>query len=212
MPSFAATLSAPAPYTLVHVNAPSAPANEGEAWGPLEVAMARFADGDEAAFREVYRAVAPRLQGLFLRLGMSACVSDDLVQESMLRIHRARASYRRGAKVLPWVYAIARRLVIDRGREKRRERATSELYALALVDVGGPARADQQLAAKRMALAVDSALDQMPEGQAVAFRLVREEGFSLNEAASALASTNLAMRLRTHRACKALREALHDHL
>jgi RNA polymerase sigma-70 factor (ECF subfamily) len=178
----------------------------------LEAAMERFADGDDAAFGLVYRLAAPRLRCLFSRLGNAPSLVDDLVQETLLRMYRARASYWRGAKVLPWAHTIARRLMIDRARQRRLQRATDDAYADYQLAGYEPPRADEELAARRMASAVADVLDRLPPGQALAFRLTREEGRSPSEAAESLGLTNLAVRLRTHRACNTIREALRDHV
>jgi RNA polymerase sigma-70 factor (ECF subfamily) len=46
--------------------------------------------------------------------------ADDLLQDTWLRIHRVRHTYRPGEPVLPWIYAIARRVSIDGYRRSRR--------------------------------------------------------------------------------------------
>ena len=46
--------------------------------------------------------------------------ADDLLQETWMRIHRVRNTYRPGEPVLPWMYAIARRVGIDGYRRTRR--------------------------------------------------------------------------------------------
>lgn len=176
----------------------------------LEAAMEMFADGDDAAFTLVYRLAAPRLRGLFGRLNEPA-FADDLVQEALLRVYRARASYRRGARVLPWIYTIARRLVLDRIRRRRLERAADEIHREYRMEHCAPPRADDELSARRMAAVVAHVVDRLPPGQALAFRLVKEQGLDLSEAAAKLGDTNLALRLKTHRACKAIRQALEAH-
>ena len=48
---------------------------------------------------------------------------EDLVQVTFSKIHRARESYMRGAPLLPWVLAIARRSFLD---ERRRAKVRPE--------------------------------------------------------------------------------------
>src|SRR5262245_35377161 len=96
--------------------------------------MTRYADGDDAAFAELYDFLAPRLYGYVLRrTGRSAC-AEDLLQQTLLNVHRARGSFNRGADVLPWVFSIARRLLIDKARNQNREPVVDESAGLDLVE------------------------------------------------------------------------------
>src|SRR5689334_6443221 len=83
--------------------------------------MNRYADGDAAAFQEVYDLVIPRLEALFHRRTRDRGCAEDLVQQTLLQVHRARRSFVRGSDVIPWIYAIGRRLLIDSRRRRRNE-------------------------------------------------------------------------------------------
>ena len=74
---------------------------------PQDLAMERYARGDEAAFGELYDAIAPRLYAFLLRQTRSEAAAKDVLQQTMLKIHLARGSFEEAA-VLPWAYAIAR--------------------------------------------------------------------------------------------------------
>src|SRR5215475_9533002 len=82
--------------------------------------MERYAAGDDAAFEALYDALADRLYAYLRRHVPDPHVCDDLVQETFLRMHTARGTFMTGAAVLPWAFAIARRLVVDRVRRDRR--------------------------------------------------------------------------------------------
>src|ERR1700729_166170 len=85
-----------------------------------DFAMERYAGGDSAAFAQVYDAIAPRLFGYLLRQTRDRSRAEDLVQQTMLHIHRARDRFIAGAEVRPWAFAIARRLLVDEIRRGRR--------------------------------------------------------------------------------------------
>ncbi len=87
-----------------------------------DAAMERYANGDEAAFAELYDAVAPRLLGFLRKALRDDSAAEDLMQQALLQIHRARGSFIPGAPVIPWAFAIARRLIIDSARRRRIER------------------------------------------------------------------------------------------
>ena len=66
---------------------------------PADAAMDRYAGGDDTAFSDLYDLLAPRLYGYFLRQTRDADLADDLTQQTLLKIHRARGQFLRGAAV-----------------------------------------------------------------------------------------------------------------
>jgi RNA polymerase sigma-70 factor (ECF subfamily) len=176
---------------------------EGRSRGDL--AMDRYAAGDDAAFAVVYDEVAPRVYGFLLRQTRDAALAEDVVQQTMLQMHRARATFLEGAPVLPWALAIARRLAVDAHRRRRRE----VLSAQPQEDIAGPADdGEARAVAAQTAARLRAELDRLPEAQRVAFQLVKDEGLSMAEAAAVLGTTVMAVKLRAHRAYQALRAAL----
>lgn len=78
-----------------------------------ESLMARYADGDGAAFEELFRRYEPRAYVFFLKRTGSSERSQDLYQDLFLRIHGARDAYDPGRPFAPWFFRIANRLLID---------------------------------------------------------------------------------------------------
>src|SRR5260370_6889043 len=97
------------------------PEGESRTDSPVNSAMDRYADGDDAAFSELYDILAPRLFGYLLRQTRNNARAEDLVQQTFLQMHCARGKFIRGADVVPWAFAIARRLMIDGFRRSRPE-------------------------------------------------------------------------------------------
>jgi RNA polymerase sigma-70 factor, ECF subfamily len=170
-------------------------------------AMQRYADGDDAAFEVVYDSIAPRVHAYLRRQSRDPNVADDLVQQTFVQIHRHRGSYLRGCSVLPWAFAIARRLYID---ELRRRKCDALFGARGVVEGDTLTResADEALSLRQSAELVDSELSRLPESQRVAFELVRLEGLSHDEAAQVLGTTVSAVKLRAFRAYAAIRQVL----
>ncbi|MFL5320814.1 MAG: RNA polymerase sigma factor [Myxococcaceae bacterium] len=167
-------------------------------------AMERYADGDAAAFSELYDALAPRLHGYLVRQVQNEAAAGDLLQQTMLQMHRARGSFRRGAEVLPWAYAIARRLLVDLQRKHVREELHAEPPDRATDHLHG----DGFVTAKELEKKYTAAIAALPEAQRVAYELVNQEGLSHAEAAAVLGWTISSVKLRVHRAYVALRAAL----
>lgn len=171
-------------------------------------AMDRYASGDDAAFRELYDALSPRLYGFVLRLCCDPSRAEDLVQQTFLQMHDARFRFISGSDVAPWAMAIARRLFIDTVRQSRRH-ATSPVDGQSL-DETNPSldpSAEELLSAHETAAVLDARIEKLPEAHRDAFLLLRVEGLSLAQAASVLGVTVAAVKVRAHRAYTRLRQA-----
>lgn len=142
-------------------------------------------------------------------------MSEDLLQETFLRIHRARGGFAQGAPVVPWAYAIARNAWLDHVRSaKVRTRHVASLQEPATDSRAGELRAgpeadtESHAIARETALLAEQALARLPAPQREAFVLLRYEGLSVAEAADVLGSSTTAVKLRAFRAYEALRDAL----
>ncbi len=169
-------------------------------------AIDRYADGDEAAFDEVYDFLAPRLHGFLVRQTHDVSAAEDLLQQTMLKLHVTRGDFLRGADVVPWAFAIARRLFIDGYRRRKREAAGREAQQVEVP--APPERADDLLQAKRATLEFERELARLPDGQRVVFELMKRDGLTLREVAQILGTTTNAVKLRAHRAHATLRIAM----
>ncbi|MEZ4220259.1 MAG: RNA polymerase sigma factor [Polyangiaceae bacterium] len=170
---------------------------------PLETLMERYVDGDAAAFDGLYEQLAPKLFGYLMRLTGHRERAEDLLQITFAKIHRARGSYLRGAPLLPWVLAIARRSFYD---ERRAAKSRSEDLSRdgALPE---PRHESTELPVD-VSDALDRALGAMPEAYREAIQLTKITGLSVNEAAEVLGTSPTAVKLRVHRGYNFLRKEL----
>jgi len=179
----------------------------------LDQAMDRYAQGEDAAFAVLYAGLEAKLRAFLTRLTGAPSVADDLLQETFIRVHRARGGFATGAAVVPWAYAIARNVWLDHVRSAK-VRAKIQVdggddKANAADPVTGPeADSEQAAIARETAALVESVLARLPAPQREAFVLLRYEGMSVQDAAEVLGSTPTAVKLRAFRAYEALREAL----
>ena len=176
----------------------------------IDEAMGRYAQGEARAFDLVYEAVAPRLEAYLRRHVREKSHVEDVIQQTFLHMHRARGSFIVGAEVLPWAFAIARRLMIDSARKRWREEPidahVDEIAAEMTLVASGQQLLEAQEARARLSLAYA----RLSEPQRAAFDLVKSEGLSHAEAASILGTTVTGIKLRVHRAYLALRGAIGD--
>jgi RNA polymerase sigma-70 factor (ECF subfamily) len=173
--------------------------------------MDRYAQGDDRAFRTVFAELRPRLFAFLRRLSGSVGAADDLVQETFLRMHRARGSFGRGARAVPWAYAIARNVAIDHFRSSRARAGLEAMVPGETIPepVAGPeANAEGLTSALETARIVERELGRMTLARREAFVLLRYEGLSVREAAQILGATEGAVKLRAFHAYAAIRDAL----
>jgi RNA polymerase sigma-70 factor (ECF subfamily) len=169
----------------------------------LEELMERYVDGDAAAFDRLYLELAPKLLGYLLRLTRHRERAEDLLQTTFAKIHRARDSYLRGAPLLPWMLAIARRSFFD---ERRAAKSRSE--DLSTDGTLPEPRQEEEGIPNDVSEALERALDAMPEAYREAIQLTKITGLSVAEAADVLGTTPTAVKLRVHRGYNMLREEL----
>ncbi len=170
--------------------------------------MDRYAVGEDAAFAIVYGGLASRLLA-FLRRGTGdSALAEDILQQTFLQMHAARERYKTGMDVVPWAFAIARRLRIDAYRRSGREvlgKETSDVVSQA------PSPHDD-LALRRTTEALRRSLDALPPAQREVYELVEGEGLTMAQAASALGTSVMAVKLRIFRARQRLQTSARELL
>lgn len=167
-----------------------------------EALMARYQSGDPVAVTALIHHLSPPLHRYFRADFVSRPHAEDLLQETWLRIHRVRQTYRPGEPLLPWVYAIARHVRIDHYRRASRTSARESK----LTDL---ARLDETASAEEAQLEeLDSLLAPLPASQREVLEMLKVSGMSLEEVARATSSTVGSVKQRVHRAYKKLRESI----
>lgn len=169
----------------------------------LEPLMVRYQGGDFSAATALIYRISPQLHRFFVAQLASRPSADDLLQETWLRIHKVRHTYRPGEPVLPWIYAIARHVRVDHYRKVMRTSAREQR----LEEVSGVA---ENARAKHGQPGVDLAalLAPLPESQREVLEMLKVTGMSLEEVARATSSTVGSVKQKVHRAYKRLRQEL----
>ena len=165
----------------------------------VESLMARYQQGDLAAAAALVNHLSPQIHRFFLAQLVSRQFADDLLQETWMRIHEARHTYRPGEPVLPWLYAIARHVRVDHYRKARRT-AVREQPLGDHQEVPQPARP-----AAGGGPDFQTLLATLPESQREVITLLKLSGMSLEEVARATSSSVGAVKQKAHRAYERLR-------
>lgn len=182
------------------------PVDVGEDLGEL---MTRYQAGNSAAVTALVERIGPRLHRHFMGRYATRSDADDLLQETWLRIHRVRHTYRPGEPVLPWFYAIARRVHVDHFRRASRTTARER----PLEELSGPLeelsdRPDASLREEASADALDALLAPLSQSQREIIQMLKVAGMSLEEVARATSCTVGSVKQKVHRAYRKLREGM----
>jgi RNA polymerase sigma-70 factor (ECF subfamily) len=163
--------------------------------------MAAYQAGDREAANALIDCVSPALHRYFSLHSTDRRHADDLLQETWMRIHKARHTYRPGEPVLPWLYAIARHVRIDAYRRRR-----SEAYEQPLTAEMEPFLSSSENAS--IAPDFQMLLGQLPESQREVILMLKVSGLSLEETARATSSTIGSVKQKAHRAYEKMRSLL----
>ena len=166
----------------------------------LNALMARYQAGDFAAVTTLVECTGPQLHRFFMAQSVSRSDADDLLQETWLRVHRVRNTYRPSEPVLPWFYAIARRVRIDHYRKASRttahERPLEEVSDAPATLPREDARAED----------LETLLASLSESQREVIWMMKVAGMSLEEAARATSSSVGSVKQKVHRAYRNIRD------
>lgn len=161
-------------------------------------------NGDRAAYGRLLQDLIPLLRR-FVGARMRGDV-EDVVQDILISVHTARATYQPDRPFMPWLIAIARRRIVDHQRSANRARALPVAeYSLLR---GGDSVPSQVEAEITVATAFRSWLPGLPHSQRVAVELLKLRGLSLREASEESGMSIMALKVAACRAMKMLRQEL----
>jgi RNA polymerase sigma-70 factor (ECF subfamily) len=175
-----------------------------QSFADLDRWMERYQEADPDAPAALVGALSPALLRFFKSQAASREQADDLLQETWSRIHRVRHTYRPGEPVLPWIYAIARRVRVDGYRRTRR----IALHEIAMEVL--PERPAQH-EARNTGPTFDTLVAALPDAQREVVTMLKVGGLTLEEVARATSCTVGAVKQKAHRAYERLRKLLQIH-
>lgn len=168
-----------------------------------ELLMQRYvANADADAFAELFRRYASPLHHLFVRHGLSDAVAQELLQQTFLHVHRARADFRLDARVRPWIFTIALNLRREHARWRSRRPEQQ------LPDDSGHHPAVGPGASSPTDRLVRRTLRALPDDQREVILLHWYDGLGFPEIARLVGASVSAVKLRAHRGYARLRAAL----
>ena len=162
--------------------------------------MLGYQRGDAAATTALIRQVSPLLLRFFASQTGSRAEAEDLLQDTWLKIHKARHTHRPGEPVLPWIYAIARHVRVDGYRRSSRIRSREQTMS--------PLPEPPPGTAPGPPVDFDALVAVLPASEREVVIMLKVSGMSLEEVARATASSVGSVKQKAHRAYERLRSVL----
>ncbi|WP_331843259.1 sigma-70 family RNA polymerase sigma factor [Pantoea agglomerans] len=166
--------------------------------------MARAQAGDRAAYNQLLKAMVPAIRALVCKKIRDEGLVEDVIQETLLAIHRVRHTYDPQRPILPWVAAIASARAIDALRHRgRRQEVQDEEELQRQPAASAESSADTDI--------LSGYLDNLPLRQREIVESVHLRELSLAQAAAETNQSLSAVKSLLHRAMVNLRKYGRGH-
>lgn len=165
---------------------------------------------EASAFGELYQRHAAAIYRYHCRCTRDADAAHDLTAETFAQAWLTRTRFRDdcSGSAAPWLYGIARNVVLMCVRRQRIERAG--LARLGLLDDPAALSGAEPQPDETWLVELEAALDELPPAQREAVRLRFDSDLAYEQIAVALDTSPQAARVRVHRALSTLRARLNN--
>ncbi len=157
-------------------------------------------EGDQNKYSDFLRIITKILSG-FVKKRIAVNDVEDVVQEILVSIHKARHTYDGIRPIMPWIFAIARFRIADYLRKTysniRFENCDFEELCEILPDVTIVGRDDEY---------IDDILKNVPSREKTILTMMYIEECSVKEVAASLKMTESAVKVAAHRALKKIKK------
>ena len=160
--------------------------------------------GDQKAYAQLLDATARLLRPFLAKRINQPSEAEDVLQEILISIHKARHTYDGQRPYKPWVYAIARFRLNDYLRSHYSDRL---IHAVELDEALDTSTTDVTESGFTYE-SIKGAIDALPGKQPMILRLLHHEGKTSKEVAAAMNMTESAVKVAAHRSYKILRKQL----
>ena len=168
--------------------------------------LALLADGDQKAFGIIFHHYRHRIYSYAFHLTADAAQSDELVQETFMKVWLHRQKIPHVLRFDNWLFTIARNQVFDMLKDTAREYAFRRQVAELLEPGGNPV--EDQVLSRENEVRLQQALDKLPPRQKLIFTLSRQRGMKHEEIAEELQISRNTVKTHLVQALKTLRGVL----
>lgn len=182
-----------------------------------ETLAKKLIEGDIEAFDRFVEMYQKKIYALAYNMTHNQMDAQDVTQEVFLTIFRKAHTFQGKSAFSSWVYRVALNAVYMKLRTRKKDQSISVEDAFPSFNGAGyhqevirdwSESAESLMFSNETKNVIQSAVDQLPEKEKVAFLLRDVEGLSTEEAAEALDLSISAIKSRLHRARLLLRKKL----
>jgi len=163
--------------------------------------MHKSQNGDHNAYRKLLSEISIPLKNYLNSRLFNKHIIEDVLQETLLAIHKARHTYDIKQPFEHWMYGIARHKLIDAIRKEtrlqKREISSTEFETF----LSNPTNNINEEWSKDL----EKALNSLPNKQKTIITLAKIEGYSMAEVANKMDMSEAAVKVSAHRAYKKLK-------
>lgn len=161
-------------------------------------------NGDQRAYTALLQETSRLLRPFLARRLSVTNEVDDLLQEILISIHKARHTYDGKRPYKPWAYAIAKFRLQDYLRAHYSDQLRHAIE-LSEVEDSLPEYVTETAFTYE---SIREEIQKLPEKQATILQLMHQEGYTAKEVAEKMGMNESAVKVAAHRAYKILRKKL----
>lgn len=188
-------------YTWNPVTIDTTLAERDRIWSQL---MSASQAGERAAYERLLREIIPFIRSIVRRHCNNAADIEEMIQDTLLTVHRVRHTYDPSRPFGPWLASIASRRSIDALRRRMRV-SKHETPEDGTYETFSDAAANTDMEVVRSSEEVSELLRRLPPRQREAVEALKLKEMSLKEASVASGQSVAALKVNAHRALTALR-------
>lgn len=155
--------------------------------------------GDQNAYTEFLLSATTLLRKYLSRKVFQQDLVEDVLQETLLAIHKARHTFIEGKKIGPWMYTIANYKAIDCIRSVSSRKL--DYFSYDEFDELAQENEEQEFSSADL----QEALEALPEQQCKIIQLLKIDGFSVKEVAQRLNLSEANVKVIAHRGYSSLK-------
>ncbi len=156
--------------------------------------------GDKAAYHQSLTKVSEITLGYLARRIANPTEREDILQEILISVHKARHTYDGARPFLPWLFAIIKFRLTDHLRAHyAKDRKSVDIEKVA------PFLTEDVTETTPLPEAIEVGMAMLPPKHKQMLHLLHVEGFTAKEVASKLGMNESAVKVATHRIYKKLR-------
>lgn len=184
-----------------------------------ELLIKKSVEGEDESFEELVKRYESRVYNLIYQMVENKDDTEELLQETFIKVYRFLFQFKQKAKFITWIYRIATNLCLQKLKERKNAKCIS-LDVLLETEINfshnnitnWSSNPEAILLHKELIEFIEKAIAKLPQRLKISFILRNIEGFSNKEVAQILKSPIGTIKSDIHRTRLYLRQRLNSYL